>query len=97
MKFKEFLLNESTKKEDDQRYATIVTLRSDEAEEMFTLLKKKGEAAVIKYMSEWDDGTSEDIVFADAFGKQSTIHKKGEFVLVYDNSKESITLYRKED
>jgi len=95
MKFKQFLINES--KNDNQRYATIVTLKNEEATEMFDLLKSKGESAVIKHMAEWDDGTSEDIVFDDAFGKQSTIHKKGEFVLVYDNSKEAITLYRKED
>lgn len=97
MNFKQFLLDESENREGDHRYATIVTLRNNEADEVFTILKNKGEGAAIKYMAEWDDGSSEDVVFADSFGKQSYIHKKGAYVLVYDNSKESITLYRKED
>lgn len=96
MKFKEFLLSESSNKE-GQKYATIVTLEGKEADEMFNLLKDKGESEVIKHMAEWDDGTSEDVVFDDSFGKQSTIHKKGEYVLVYNSSKENITLYRKEN
>lgn len=95
MNFQQFL-NES--KKDEEVYTHIVTIEDgdEEAEKLAKQIKAGEEAKVLKHLTDWDYGDSNEVVTRKAFGRDSTVFEKGEYVLVYQlNLSNMISLYRK--
>ena len=53
-------------------------------------------SGMVKQLKDWDYGESNEVVTKEAFGRDSTVYEKGEYVLVYNLKLDnSISLYRK--
>lgn len=99
MNFAQFL--EESIKEDkgaDDSYTHIVTITDadEDADDLAKKLKAGKETQVINHLKDWDNGESNEVVTKKAFGRDSTVYEKGEYVLVYNLKLDnSISLYRK--
>jgi len=82
-----YKLNENIKKSGVPiKYATIVYLQGDEAEEPLKILDEDGSDAAIEYLSQWDDGSYDNQ--RDKLSAGTSDHKitKGDYILSYNNS-----------
>lgn len=68
---------------DEDKYNTIVFLQDSNAQHALDILEKDGEDAVVAYLSQWDNGESDDVA-DQSFGRFDTVSKIGEYTLSYD-------------
>lgn len=77
------------------KYASIVFMQGDEAEEPLKILDEKGGDAVIDYLSEWDNGEYYDISDTTGAGSSDRTVKKGDYIVSYNTSIGYIGLSKK--
>ena len=83
---------------DSNIYYTIVFLQGHDTEEFEKILKEKGEAEAMNYLSQWDYG-SESLIDGSPnqpWGNNETTYIEGDYIMAYDTAYETAGLYFKE-
>lgn len=83
----------------DSLYAEVVYLQGGEAVEALGILEDRGEDFVIQYLSQWDMGEYNN-VYSDprkVAGTKDTIYESDDYVLIYNEMLDYISLFSKID
>lgn len=76
------------------KYARIVFMQGEEAEEPLRILDEDGTKAAIDYLAQWDNG-DEDVHSSSSAGTSDTVIAKGRYVLSFNRYIGYIGLERK--
>ena len=72
------------------KYASIVFLQGDQAEEVFNILHKKGEKEAYNYLLQWNCGDSpieeNTNVGFTPWGLTDELYEEGNYVMSYNNT-----------
>ena len=70
--------------EEGKKYARIVFMQGDEAEEPLDILNRHGESAALKYLLQWDNSDYGDVDDRPGAGTGDRIYKKGDYIMNYN-------------
>jgi hypothetical protein len=77
------------------KYANIVFMQGDQAEEPLQILNEKGDSELVAYLSQWDNGEYYDLTDHVPWGKSDTVKYIGEYILTYNTPLGYVGLSRK--